>query len=70
MAETKRCQQCGRTGKRGFHTWPERDSAFEGRVVVPAHSMVECTGNAACRRRRRKPAGGSAGHAERMRAYE
>lgn len=70
MAETKRCQQCGRTGKRGFHTWPEQGSVHQGSVVVPAHSMVECTGKTACRRRRRKLAGGPAGHAERMRTYE
>lgn len=70
MAETQTCQQCGRTGTRGFHSMPTEDVKINGRVVVAAMSITECTGAAACRRRRRKSSGGAAGHAARMRAYE
>lgn len=68
--ETKRCHQCGRTGTRGFHTWPAEDVLLDGRVVVPANDFTECTGKIACRRRSWKRSGGAAGQAERLRMYE
>lgn len=54
MAEIKRCEQCGRTGTRGFRFFPAEDVIFDdaGQVaIIPALSMTECANKTACRKR-------------------
>lgn len=49
------CQQCGRTGTRGFRVFPDGDVVHDGKVAVAARSMTECANKDACRKRWPKP---------------
>lgn len=57
-ATVRRCEQCGRTGTRGFRSFPDADVIHDGKVAVKARSMTECANKAACRKRWPKPSQG------------
>jgi len=50
VAEAKRCEQCGRTGTRGFKTTPAGVATTSvGEVAYP--EFTECANRDACRKR-------------------